>query len=113
MREYETVCVLRPESSDKEVKDVENRIGQLAKEFKGKILLTRPMGRKALAYPFGKVKEGIYLHLDYVGEGAMVSEVEKSLRFNEKVFRFMTVLLNKNVDVAKRAKELEATVEDA
>lgn len=106
MREYETIYVLRPRVSDKEQEDLKQKIEKSAKEQKGQLLFHRSMGKKLLSPPMKKEKEGIYIHADYAGEGTVVAEVERILRYDERVIRFLTTVLNKNVDVTKRIQEL-------
>lgn len=107
MREYETVYILRPRVSDKEQEELKQKIEKLTKEQKGQLLFHRSMGKKLLSTPIQKEKEGIYIHADYVGEGAVVSEVERILRYDERVIRFLTSVLDRDVDVAKRVQEVK------
>ena len=69
--------------------------------------MQRSWGKRTLSYPMGKEKEGIYIHIDYAGRPQVVGEVEKVLRYDERVIRFMTTVVNKDVNVAKRAEELK------
>lgn len=106
MREYETVCILRSRTAETDVEEVVGRVGKLVQENKGEILWQRSLGKKALSYPIGKDKEGIFLCFDYAGSGPVVSEIERSLRYDERVLRFMTTLLQNEVDLKARKKEL-------
>ena len=96
MREYETLFVMRPRTSDKEVEDLKARIGKLAGDHEGQLVLHQSLGRKALPFPMQKEKEGIYIHVDYTGNNKVVSEMETILRHDERIIRFMTTVTKKN-----------------
>lgn len=108
MREYETVCVLSAKASEAEIKEIETRVQKTIADHKGQLFLKRFLGKKPLSYRMKKEREGAYLHFDFAGPGPVVSEIEKILRYDERVLRFMTLQLQEKVDWAKRAKELEA-----
>lgn len=107
MREYETMCILKPTTPDSVIQELQARLTKLVQENKGSILALRSLGKKPFAYPMAKEAEGIYLQWNYGGGGSLVTEVEKILRYDERVLRFLTLGLQKNVDVAKRTEELK------
>ena len=113
MREYETMYVLKAQTSDKEVSEFGEKLTRLVQAHKGEIIFNRILGRKALSYPMSKEKEGIYIHLDYAAEASIVEEFEKTLRLDERVLRFLTTQLQRQVDVPKRREELKALEEAA
>lgn len=108
LREYETICVLQSQTPDDGLKELEKRFQDLVKKNKGEILVHRNLGRNKLAYAMSKKEnEGIYLHFDYVGQGDLVAEIERTLRLDERVMRFLTHKLGEKVDVKKRKAELK------
>lgn len=116
MREYETVYILKANTPEKESGEFAARLDRLVEAHKGRVLINRSWGRRQLAYLMHKEKEGIYIHIDYVGDSTLVQELEKLLRYEEKVIRFLTVVLHENVDVEKRIDEInkaEAAAKEA
>ncbi len=113
MREYETIFVVKPNATEKDLEELKTRLSKLISNYKGTILLDRSWGKRGLAFPMEKQKEGFYIQLDYAAEIGAVSEIEKVLRFDERVLRQMTVVLQQNVDVEKRAEELKKMEEAA
>lgn len=111
MREYETLFVVKAQTPEKEVQEMTDRLTGLVRQHKGEILFSRSWGKRALAFPIEKEKEGIYIHLDYAANGSLVTELERNLRLDERVVRFMTIVLNEKVDVAKRMEELKKQAE--
>merc|ERR1712159_76736 len=48
-------------------------------------------GKRRLAYPIAKHKEGIYVQLSHKGSGQQVATLEKAMRLSEDVIRYLTV----------------------
>ena len=48
-------------------------------------------GKRRLAYPIAKHKEGIYVQLSHKGNGQQVAILEKAMRLSEDVIRYLTV----------------------
>jgi ribosomal protein S6 len=51
-------------------------------------------GKRRLAYPIAKHKEGIYVQLSHKGDGQQVATLEKAMRLSEDVIRYLTVKQN-------------------
>ena len=97
---YETLFVVKPTLTDEEtaaqiakVKDV------LAKEG-AELVGTDDMGMRKLAYPVEKHNRGYYTVLFYKGEGTVINELERNLKINEDVIKFLTVKYTKNKELA-------------
>lgn len=112
MREYETVFITQPNLTDSQQKQFVERLKSLVEKHQGRVFFARDMGKKSLAYPIGKQRKGIYTCLDYAAGGAVVSDLERSLRLDENVLRFLTVVKVEDVDVEARAAEVIARGED-
>jgi small subunit ribosomal protein S6 len=56
-------------------------------------------GQRRLAYEINKKMRGYYTRFDFCGTGAVVDEVERFFRIDDRVMKFMTVLLDKQTDV--------------
>ena len=48
-------------------------------------------GKRRLAYPISKNKEGIYVQLSHQGDGQHIAKIEKAMRLGEDVIRYMTI----------------------
>jgi small subunit ribosomal protein S6 len=70
------------------------------------------MGKRTLAYPISKQTKGLYTCLDYAANGPAVSEIERNLRLDENVLRYLTVVKAEEIDVEARAAEVVARGED-
>jgi small subunit ribosomal protein S6 len=86
---YELVYILQPELAEDTVLSVNERVANIVGDFHGEILETEMWGRRTLAYPIKKQFEGHYIlhRLNMFPDGT--DEVERYLRFNEDVLRFL------------------------
>jgi small subunit ribosomal protein S6 len=48
-------------------------------------------GKRRLAYPIAKHREGIYVQLNHNGDGQQVAALERAMRLSEDVIRYLTV----------------------
>lgn len=101
MRRYETIIIIDPDLSDEGRAPVLDRVTELIPQFDGTLILTDDWGAKKLAYEIKKKTRGYYVRMDYCGSGALISEIERNFRIDDRVLKFMTVLLDKDVDPEK------------
>jgi small subunit ribosomal protein S6 len=106
-REYETIYVLRADASTDAIQDVNTRIRKVIEDGRGKVLRVDNWGKRKLAYEIKKQLKGIYLYWLYLGEIALVAEVERNLRMLDLVIRFGTVKVDENVHPEARPSEMD------
>ena len=83
--------ILRPDIAEEEVnKHIEN-YNKLLEKMGGKILDSQMRGKRRLAYPIAKNREGIYVQLSHQGDGQHIEKIEKAMRLSEDVIRYMTI----------------------
>jgi len=68
------------------------------------ILATDEMGMRKLAYPIDKNERGFYCVVYYKANGDSVSELERQLRYNENILRFMTVKYTNKKEISQFEK---------
>ena len=88
---YETMYILRPDIAEDEVTNHIDKYNKLLEELGGKILDSQMRGKRRLAYPITKHKEGIYVQLSHQGDGQHIFKIEKAMRLSEDVIRYLTV----------------------
>jgi len=88
---YETMYILRPDIAEDEVANHITEYNKLLEEFGGNILDSQMRGKRRLAYPIAKHREGIYVQLSHQGDGQHIFKIEKAMRLSEDVIRYMTV----------------------
>ncbi len=112
MHEYEIVFITQPELSDSQLTEITKRVDGMIDQHEGRTFFTRSMGKKQLAYPIQKQTKGVYTLVDFAAQGGCIAKIERSLRLDENVLRFLTVVRNKDIDVEARATEVIARGED-
>ena len=107
MREYETTFIVQPEISDEGREALCQKLDS-ALEREGSVrLLLDDVGKRKLAYEIAKFQKGHYMTLSYLDQGKAVKEIERLLRLEESVLRFLTV------QVAEEVKDIEARKTEA
>lgn len=105
-REYETIYILRPDSSNEQIAAVNQKIRGIIETGGGTLLKVENWGRRKLAYEVKKQLKGIYLFFKYLGSPGLVEEVERNLRLLDQVIRSYSVKMAENVEVASKASEV-------
>ena len=88
---YETMYILRPDIAEEEVSNHIDKYNDLLEKINGKVLDSQMRGKRRLAYPIAKHREGIYVQLSHQGDGQHIFQLEKAMRLSEDVIRYMTI----------------------
>lgn len=106
-REYETIYILRPNTANEGVAEVNTRIKGVIEQMGGKIIKVDNWGKRRLAYEVAKERKGIYLYWQYLATPGVVEECERNLRMLDNVIRYLTVKVDENVDSGARPTEID------
>ena len=88
---YETMYILRPDIPEEEVDSHLKKYSEMLTEAGVEVLDSQMRGKRRLAYPIAKHKEGIYVQLSHRGDGQQIAILEKAMRLSEDVIRYLTV----------------------
>lgn len=109
MQHYETLFVLKPTLTEEEINSqVEKVKGILAKE-EAELIATNTMGMRKLAYNVEKNNRGFYTVLYFKAQGTTIAELERNLRNNEDVIKFLTVKYGKAKEIVQFNKLVALT----
>jgi small subunit ribosomal protein S6 len=108
MRRYETFVIIDPDLSQDQREPVVDRVEELINQMDGFLILTDDWGERKLAYDIKKKKRGYYVRFDFCGLAPLVNEIERFFRIDDRALKYMTVLLNKDVDLEKLKEEKAA-----
>ena len=91
---YETVFIARQDVSAKQVEDLAKAFGKIVNDNGGEVKRTESWGLRTLAYKIKKNRKGHYtlMHLDAPHKALL--ELERNMRLNEDLLRFMTVSID-------------------
>jgi len=121
MNRYETLFVLKPTLTDEETTAQITKITDVLHKQNAELLATDLMGMRKLAYTVEKQNRGYYTVLYYKTHGSTIAEIERNLRINEEVIKFLTIKFdntkeikqfNKIVDsITQKSKHIPAPIE--
>ncbi len=105
MRRYETIIILDPDISEDGRAPVYERIGETISQGNGYLVLRDDWGSRKLAYEIKKKPRGFYTRFDFCGTGTIVDEIERFCRIDDRVMKYLTVLIDEAADVEKLKAE--------
>ncbi len=108
MRRYETFVIVDPDISQEERDPVFARVKELITQMDGFLVFEDVWGERKLAYQIKKKERGYYVRFDYCGLAPLVNEIERFFRIDDRALKYMTVVLDKDVDLAKVQEEKAA-----
>ncbi len=92
MRNYELMILLDPNLQEEESTALLEKIQQTITANKGKIIKVNQWGKRTLAYEIKKYQQAIYTIIDFELDPESVTNLERSIKFDEKIIRYLLVL---------------------
>lgn len=105
MRTYELMFISSPNTTDEDISKITSQIEHAVTDRGGKVVKVEPWGRRKLAYRIDKFDEGIYTLVHIEGNGHEIAEVERRLRVNDSIIRYMSIRTDEDL---KRAAKMKA-----
>lgn len=103
MYEYETIYITKPDIPVARAEKIAEKVQKILTENKAKIELIKDWGKRKLAYPIAKNSMGHYFMVSYAGTGSFIGDLERILKFDEDVVRYMTIKKGSVEENAKKA----------
>lgn len=100
-RPYEVVILVHPDTTIEEQKELFRKNKTTISSYNGNIHSVETWGKRNLANPIGKLKKAIYFHSVFESNPQAIMELERTMRINDKVLRFMHSSLDERVPVSK------------
>ena len=88
---YETVFIARQDISSAQAETLAETYSQMIAENGGQVTKTEHWGLKTLAFRMNKNRKGHYVLFNIDGPSAAVLEMERNMRINEDVLRYMSI----------------------
>ena len=88
---YETIVIVKPDLNEDNIAKIIEKYQLMLVEKGAQNIVTQNRGRRHLKYTMKKFKDGIYIQMNYEANGEVISLLEKNMRIDEQVLRFMTV----------------------
>jgi small subunit ribosomal protein S6 len=96
MRNYELGFILHPNVEQTDVTQAVEKVGQYITASGGQVTSVDVWGRRALAYPIRKQREGTYVFLQAQIGPQAVGELERNLKLDEAILRYLLICLDEN-----------------
>ena len=110
-RVYELLFIADPNLGEPEVDALTTLVQGYIEKESGKIQKIEKWGKKRLAYPIGRHRDGSYVLIVAEGGNALVKEVERRLRVTDGVVKFITVRVDEELRKSEASKARRAAEE--
>jgi len=110
MPKYELMYILSSAVSDNDVPTVSNEVDKFITDNGGKILTTEMLGKKKLAYPIKKTRNGFYVLETFNLEGKTLQGLDNKLRSMEPIIRYLVVALDEQEKRAAKDLKIQQTM---
>ncbi|HKQ08932.1 MAG TPA: 30S ribosomal protein S6 [Blastocatellia bacterium] len=105
MRVYEVLFIIAPNTEEGDIETLVTQMRDVITNQGAQVTNVNRMGRRRLAYPIGKFNDGHYVVLTVEGTGAEIAELERRMRVNDAVIRYITIRIDEDL---KRAEKFRA-----
>lgn len=111
MRTYEVMYIVDPDTAADKISKLNEAVGKLIEKEGGEVVRMDDIGLKQLAYPIEKKLEGHYVLFEINGSGQEIAELERRMRVNDMIMRYITVRVDedrKKADKVRSKREARA-----
>ncbi|HEY6802678.1 MAG TPA: 30S ribosomal protein S6 [Pyrinomonadaceae bacterium] len=106
-RQYEVVFIVDP-TVDDEVAKLTDAFKQIVIDQGGSVTKAETMGKRQLAYEILHKKEGTFVLMEIEGSGREIAELERRMRVNDRILRYLTVRVDEDRRRAEKLKSRRA-----
>lgn len=104
-RVYEVMYIADPATDSDTLEGLNKEMQDLIENQGGTVVKTEDMGKRQLAYKIKQFTEGYYFLFEIEGSGSEIAELERRMRVNDRIFRYLTVRVDEEL---KTAAKIEA-----
>jgi len=113
MRRYETIVIVDPDLGEEQREPVFDKIRELIPQKGGLLVEIDEWGGRKLAYEIKKKQRGYYARIDFCGGGELINEMERQFRIDDRVMKYMTILLDEDADMERIQEAMTQSEADA
>ena len=103
---YELMLILRPDLNEERVSQEVNKYQDLLRENNAADVSVKIWGKRRLAYQIRRFNDGIYALFHFQADGKQIALVERDMRLNDNVMRFLSLKLTPEKPAKETEKEL-------
>jgi small subunit ribosomal protein S6 len=97
LKQYETVFIMTPVLSEEQMKETVEKYQKFLKSKEAEIVYEDSWGLRKLAYPIQKKSTGFYHLIEFKANPEIIREWEVTFKRDERILRFLTVVLDKDM----------------
>lgn len=112
MRRYELMLVIRPDVADDKSQGLVDRTTRQIVAAGGQIVKVAPWGRRRLAYPIDRHREGSYQIILFEAPPTAITELEHTLLITEEVIRHLVTRVERPIKTARRDGDEGEDIDD-
>ena len=112
MRRYELMLVISPEVADDKSQALVDRTTRQIVTAGGQIVKVAPWGRRRLAYPIDRHREGSYQIVLFEAPSDAIAELEHTLHITEEVLRHLVTRVERPIKSSRRDGEDGEALDD-
>lgn len=101
-RTYEVMYIVDPETPTDRIEKLNEAVGKVIEKEGGTVVKMEDIGRRNLAYPIEKKNEGHYVLFEIEGTGQEILELERRMRVNDMIMRYVTIRIDEDRAKADR-----------
>ncbi len=107
MNRYETIFIIEPDTGEEGRGQLIQKVKDIITNYNGALIEMDEWGTKKMAYEIRRKLRGYYVRADYCGSGDLIAEMERNFRIDDRILKFMTILLKEDTNPEKVRIELE------
>jgi len=108
MRVYEILFIISPNVEETDVEALINQFSEVATNQGARVTKVDRMGRRRLAYPIQKFKDGQYVVLTVEGTGSEIAEIERRMRVTDAIIRHLSIRIDEDLKRAEKFRTRRA-----
>jgi small subunit ribosomal protein S6 len=97
MRNYEVMFIVNPNVVEEEIDKINAQIESIVTTGGGTVAKVEKMGKRRLAYPVDKFRDGFYVLLTILATGDIIKETERRLRVMDQVIKYLSVRMDEDI----------------
>ena len=113
VRPYEVVVLVNPDTTLEDQKAIFKKNKATIDGMGGKVHYLETWGKRTLANTINKHKKAIFFHSMFEANPQTIHELERTMRINEKVLRFMHTKLDERLSVGKHMEAFKRGVAES
>ena len=102
---YENTIIAKQDLAEKEIKSIKDKYNKVINDSSGKVIKIEEWGLLNLANKIKNYKKGFYIHYKFEGSKNTLNEIEKKIKVDSSIIRYLTVKYKKldtNIEFFKK-----------